>query len=364
MKLKDTPDSEIKLNTASGIYYYRGTPKHGGENLQRSLGVKNFKEAQKAKRKLVDDLAGLDLSNQRVTFNHYFDVEFLAERKTMKLNTYESALNSVKAMRPFFGRYPIGQLSEDLWKRYLDWNTARTDQFNPSRLLDYDKRHITMIAKRLQRAGVIRALPEFKIPSTKGEADRNPRRVFSIDEIRRLREATKKLNYHVSRDVFSGLILMLYKTGMRTGEALNLSWDRVDLVKNVISLRSIDTKTGKARDMKIPPDVTVWLNEWRSRNSSLWVFPARIGCGNRPLKDIRKVWNRLCDWAEVPAPNVPYCLRHTFLTECSKKIREGKLNLAVVAKYAGTSIKMIETHYLHIGGEDTKEVSELLDAEI
>ena len=50
--------------------------------------------------------------------------------------------------------------------------------------------------------------------------------------------------------------LMAYQTGMRLGEILHLTWDRVDFRANVIRLQAEDTKTNEGRLVPLTPELT------------------------------------------------------------------------------------------------------------
>jgi integrase len=55
--------------------------------------------------------------------------------------------------------------------------------------------------------------------------------------------------------------LTAYHLGQRLGEILNLTWDRVDLHRGIITLRALDTKTKKPRQVPMTPQVKASLVE-------------------------------------------------------------------------------------------------------
>jgi integrase/recombinase XerD len=81
--------------------------------------------------------------------------------------------------------------------------------------------------------------------------------VYSTEELGRLLEATATLRMGHSRQVpamYRTLILLLYGSGMRIGEALRLTLQDVDLTEQVITVR--DTKFFKTRLVPIGPKLT------------------------------------------------------------------------------------------------------------
>ena len=56
------------------------------------------------------------------------------------------------------------------------------------------------------------------------------------------------------------ILLMGYHTGMREGEILSLTWDKVSLKDRVIRLKAEDTKDGEPRVIPICDDLLETLN--------------------------------------------------------------------------------------------------------
>lgn len=94
--------------------------------------------------------------------------------------------------------------------------------------------------------------------------------VYSIDELRRLIEATSTLHVSHSRQqasTYRTLLLLLYGTGLRIGEALGLCLSDIDLVERVITVRN--TKFFKTRLVPIGPKLAGEIAAHIARRSNL-----------------------------------------------------------------------------------------------
>jgi site-specific recombinase XerD len=94
--------------------------------------------------------------------------------------------------------------------------------------------------------------------------------IYTVDELKRLLAATDTLQ--TSRSpllalTMRSLLLLLYGTGMRIGEALSLTVQDVDLERRVLTVR--DTKFFKTRLVPIGPSLTTALTDYRSRRRQL-----------------------------------------------------------------------------------------------
>lgn len=94
--------------------------------------------------------------------------------------------------------------------------------------------------------------------------------IYTVDELKRLLAATDTLQ--TSRSpllalTMRSLLLLLYGTGMRIGEALSLTLQDVDLENHVLTVR--DTKFFKTRLVPIGPRLTRVLVEYHSHRCQL-----------------------------------------------------------------------------------------------
>ena len=134
--------------------------------------------------------------------------------------------------------------------------------------------------------------------------------VYSTDQIRRLLEATAFLRTGHSRQVpamYRTLLLLLYGTGMRIGEALRLTLQDVDLSERVITVRC--TKFFKTRLVPIGPKLTDELAAHLERRG---LMPMPLGKRHRYSRHavfedgaIRASSRCSSTCAELPVSNAP-----------------------------------------------------------
>ncbi len=94
--------------------------------------------------------------------------------------------------------------------------------------------------------------------------------IYTVDELRRLLAATDILETPLSpllAFTMRSLLLLLYGTGMRIGEALSLTLQDVDLENRVLTVR--DAKFFKTRLVPIGPRLTMVLTDYLSRRRQL-----------------------------------------------------------------------------------------------
>lgn len=147
-------------------------------------------------------------------------------------------------------------------------------------------------------------------------------------------------------DYLQPVALTAYYTGMRSGEILKLTWDRVDMFKGIIDLTPEETKTGEARHIYfgvIPElkDVFVEAAKRRAKKQRL-VFTKPDA---KPiLKDHATHRIKMgCIMAGV-GPYRFHDLRHTFNTNMLK----AGVNQAVIMKLTGHKTLAMFLRYSHL----------------
>jgi integrase/recombinase XerD len=143
-------------------------------------------------------------------------------------------------------------------KRCAFWHAASTASFVIGRSYDIDWEHdhlrITRAKRREPQVFPLLPSPPHVVPH-----------IYTVDELKRLVAVTDTLRTPLSPLLaltMQTLLLLLYGTGMRIGEALSLTLQDVDLENRVLTLR--DAKFFKTRLVPIGPRLTMVLRDYLS----------------------------------------------------------------------------------------------------
>lgn len=119
----------------------------------------------------------------------------------------------------------------------------------------------------------------------------------------------------------STLCLFMFNTAARVGEACRLTWADVDL-QNAKAIVRMNKPTPWQRTAHLSPRVVTALgNIGGNRNPDELVF------GNAGRGSVTKVWNNVCDRAEIKRLT-PHCRRHGFATT----MLQAGIDVSTVAK--------------------------------
>ena len=157
------------------------------------------------------------------------------------------------------------------------------------------------------------------------------------------------------------IVRFLFLTGCRLGEAIGLTWDCVDLVNRVITIKRAlgkdlasnpnssrkifkPTKTGRVRYIPINSDLMDILESVEGNEG--YVFKGHRG-GYIGLDSFRqKVWKKVLAGLGIEY-RYPYQTRHTVLSKVS-----ASHGLAAASKLAGhVDLSMVSKHYIRFTGE-------------
>jgi integrase len=157
-----------------------------------------------------------------------------------------------------------------------------------------------------------------------------------------------------------GILTTAYSTGMREGEILNLTWDKVDLKKRLIQLEATDTKDKEPREIPICNKLYNVLNAIPRAIHDHHVFLFK----GKPIRDLRTGLRKACDDAGIPYGRfikggfVFHDLRHTFNTN----MRKAGVPESVIMRVTGHSTREMFDRYNTVDVQDTRNAVNQLEA--
>jgi integrase len=244
----------------------------------------------------------------------------------------------------------------------------RTAWLRAGRAPSTANRNIIRLRGVLSRAVEWGVLPEHPLKVRKLKVDDRSRvRYLSTDEETALREAIEARScemrdardsanrWRLERqkepmedlraarfvDHLEPLVLLSINTGVRRGEAFNLTWSDVDLKNKLITVEGDTSKSGQTRHIPLNREALDTLRKWKEQGVGKgFVFPSQTG--NR-LDNVKKSWTNLLGMAKVERFRW-HDLRHTF---ASKLVMAG-VPLNTVRDLMGHSDIKMTLRYAHL----------------
>jgi integrase/recombinase XerD len=143
--------------------------------------------------------------------------------------------------------------------------------------------------------------------------------------------------------------LVLYHTGCRVSEALQLSRDRVDFNGQTLVFETLKQRSrGKFRPVPIPEDLLALLQRVlsvKARSRRIWTF-SRITA-------FRVIKEKMAASRISGSMACPKGLRHGFAVACI----EAKVPLTIVQKWLGHSRLETTAIYLNVCGEEERSLA-------
>lgn len=222
----------------------------------------------------------------RVTFNELVK-DFLADYKINKKKSEWRAKISVDHLKGYFDGMKAVEIDTVQIRGYIN---ARFEEKAKAATINRELSALRRAFHLAMQSGKIDRIPHF--PMLREHNIREG--FFTHDEFLALRNA---LPVHLH-----GLVTIAYRFGLRKGELLNLTWDRVNLKEGVIRLEGKDTKSGKGRTIILDDENKAILQSLSDDRKKLKVITPHVflnDTGTGPLKDFRGAWEAACTAAEL-----------------------------------------------------------------
>jgi integrase len=263
---------------------------------------------------------------------------------------------SLRILGEVFSGQRLTDMTPDAIERYKGWRLASISaRGGPPRPATINRelaclKHMFTLAHKgvLHLPGGVPA--ENPLRAIKLLEEQNIRdRVLNAEEFQRLVD--------VSPDYFKPVLLCAYHTGMRKGEILRLTWDRVDLKAGFIRLRDTDTKNATGRSIPIGRELREVLQRLPIVLDAQGArVPAVFTRHGQPLKTVWEPFTRAC--RQLGLKNVRFHdLRHMAVTN----LRRAGVDALTAMKITGHKTMAAFRRYHTIDDHDLAEAQRQMD---
>ena len=177
-------------------------------------------------------------------------LRYLELEEVKRLESYRDRARIVRdQLIPFFGNTLLQEIRPEQIEAYRAQRRKGDGSLPTLQTVNNDHISLKHCLNVAIRRGLLVSNPACRVPLPDPHNERD--RVLTDMEWNRL--------YEVAAPHLQPILLLAYHLGQRLGEITDLTWDRVDLQRGFIALRSVDTKTKKPRQVPITPAVRAAL---------------------------------------------------------------------------------------------------------
>ncbi|WP_408998321.1 integrase [Syntrophus buswellii] len=146
------------------------------------------------------------------------------------------------------------------------------------------------------------------------------------------------------------IMMTAYYTGMRRGEILGLTWNKVDLKNRFICLEASDTKDREARKIPICNELYAVFKKIPRAIHDDHVFLFK----GKPVKDIRTALKNACDKANIPYGRFQKegFIFHDYRHTANTNMRKAGVSESVIMAITGHSTREMFDRYNTIDDQD------------
>lgn len=260
-------------------------------------------------------------------------------------------------------------------KRY-SMNTVRTyiacfekfmNHFNELKLLEINEEMIREYLSELARTGISDSYLNQMVNAIKFYyeiVEGMPNRFYSIDRPIKRQQLPKVLSKEEIAAIIENtnnikhkcIVSLLYSTGMRRSELLNLKLTDIDSKRMVILIRS--GKGGKDRMVmlseKVLKDLRVYFEEWKPRE---YLFEGPTS-GKYAGTSVAKTVSNAARKAGIRKKVTPHMLRHSFATH----LLESGTDLRYIQTLLGHSSSITTERYTQVAINNIKSIDSPFDS--
>lgn len=315
-----------------------------GKHHTQSTGTADKRLAQEVLRKIEEDNLRVKQGLQEpdrlepVMLSEFLRIyQENRQRQGKAPRTLSTDAYALERLKAFTGDCALVKITPELARKYQEHLLGKVKPASASVELRSLKAAFNWAAEKVG-AKYLRANPfrqKGLIPATEG---RTLPLCLSPEEKAQFFAAIDEEEY---RQLFQFILL----TGCRRGEALNLSWTDIDLVRKQLTFRRTKTK----KDRTIPINLELMQIILALDHRKPRPFPYHPDWVSHAFKNYLKK-------AEISRDLHLHCLRHT---AASDMVRAG-IHLTKIQKFLGHSSVKVTEIYTHVLPEDLREAAEVL----
>ena len=328
-------------------FWYADFTDSSGKRTKRSTGTVDRKEAEALLAKWKLEAHQQQMWDAPPT-RTYDDLMLLyLQGPSQDKRAPERDLFSARRLTPFFQGKALNTMGPADVQAYID--QRRTQNVGPATI----NKELNLLSAALNFA---RRRLQWDVPNPVVGMRLSPPqgRIRWIDgpTAQRLIEEAGKLRAYLADFIRLGI-----NTGMRKGEMLELSWDRVDLDQGMVYLRDVDQKNGQHGSVPLNDEAVVALKHRMEHRDaycpqSPWVFANRNG---ERIANIRKGFASACEKAGVEDFH-PHDMRHT----CAAWLVQSGVDIRVVSELLRHNSIQITMRYAHLSSKNVRDAVERL----
>ena len=337
----------VKLKRSGKVHYWiqyrlpggKQRKEHIGFSIEEARTAEGKRRAQKRENRIFDILPEAKITFSELT-SWYLGLERVKalpslSRIEIALNRFNSAFGDtlVKDIKPV-------QLENYQQKRIQDGMAAAT--------IDREIGEAKTMINRAFDNDMIggETIRTFKKVKKLLKRNSNARdRIISKEELEAI--------LHHAKPHLKAILVTGFYSGMRSGEILSLTWDKVNMEKRIIKLEASDTKDREPREIPIGDDLYRILRDIPRALHDNHVFLFR----GKPIRSIRKSLKYACEKAKLVYGRfkkdgiVMHDLRHSFNTH----MRKAGVPESVIMEITGHSTREMFDRYNTVDRDDKKE---------
>jgi integrase len=317
------------------IKYYKA-----GKPIRESTRTADFRQAAQILRQRLAEVESNPAESPRI--------EQLASDlfRNYRINELRS-LEDVKArwrlhLKPFLGLLPAAQLDSRLLERYVD---RRQEEHASNATIN---RELACL-KRMYRLAYQASPPRVpSIPHFPHLKENNVRQGFVTPE------QFANLVAHCPDLWLRAMLETAYNYGWRVSELLNIRVGQVDLAASTIRLNPGTTKNQEGREVTIESATLLQLLRHcvEAKRSDDYVFTR----GNKPIRDFRRRWKKLCTAARAPS-----LLFHDLRRSAARNLRAAGVPEEIIMRIAGWQTSNVFKRYAIVDRADIRAALQQLE---